>query len=1059
LTGFSGNVMSLYSGVNSNTTSVTVNFANNTPYVGFLWGVQFTSQNSMLVNITLADNSVVTLRNCGDTSNVQCMARYVDQNWWNNVYNFLLGWLLGDVVRYYSVYVQYQPDNGVKIKSIQFVVSKCANCGFLSADTAQDFKVDKITYVDGAVAPDHLEVTTSSSSVSQGANTTYTIKACGDASCSLPYINGVTGSLSLSGAGLTATYPSGAAFTIPAGPTNTTTVTASLTPAGTATVALTGYSPTPTNSTKVYCGLGVAASSSASCSLTVLGLHHLEVTTGASAGDMNAAVTYTVKACSNAACSVTYTGGVSGTLGVSGTSVTPSASQAFAISAGTSSTSVSFTPTAAGTLTASVSGVSPAPAGSPTVYCGIGATAASGNSCGFTVQQTLDHVELTTSSATNVTCTPLSYTVKACGNAACSTLYTRGLSGTLTVSGVTVNYPAGQSFTIGSGASSTTMSVHATTVGTATAALSGLSVTPVGSPQVYCGMGAAASSGGSCAVTMADSALLFSVPNHVSEVAQTVTVSAVRSSNNATVCTPAFTTAKNVTFKCSYGNPATGTLPVRVGGTPVNASGSAAAACDATGRAVSLSFNASGVASTTVQYADVGQVTLNATYTGSGSDAGLVMNGSSTFVAVPASFAFSNVTASPVAGSTFSAKLSALNSAGAAVPNFGKETPTVTDYVRLSWAKYRPTGTTAVSGTFTGTGIGGAPYISSTSFANGAVTLSDLKWSEVGTGDLGAALVGGSYLGTGTSVSGSTSSGGVGPFVPHHFDVSVTPGCSGAFTYSGQPFSVSVTARNASGAQTQNYDGTGNTSPNFARSGSFSAVGAGAATGSLSSTSISASQFVNGVGTVSASPVFSFTNKLTTATTVSIRATDSDGVTSASTSGGTDGSLLVRSGRIKVSNAFGSEKSSLEVPVQSQFWNGRAWVVNSQDSCTSIPAAAVARSNYLDSKGASTGAWTTTPTSVTISGGNGKLYLSAPTGGGTGSVDFAFNLGSGSADQSCLTSHPATTGAGVPWLRSQNGSTGACAGITTYDRDPSARASFGVYQPETRKAVYQRELY
>ncbi|MBI2749366.1 MAG: hypothetical protein HYX43_08545, partial [Burkholderiales bacterium] len=126
LTGFSGNVMSMYSGVNSNTTSVTVNFTNPTPYVGFLWGVEFVSQNSMQVKLTLADNSVVTLKNCGDSSNTQCMARYVDQNWWNSVYNILLGWLFGDVVDYYSVYVQYQPDSGVKIKSIQFLVSKCA---------------------------------------------------------------------------------------------------------------------------------------------------------------------------------------------------------------------------------------------------------------------------------------------------------------------------------------------------------------------------------------------------------------------------------------------------------------------------------------------------------------------------------------------------------------------------------------------------------------------------------------------------------------------------------------------------------------------------------------------------------------------------------------------------------------------------------------------------------------------------------------------------------------------------------------------------------------------
>ncbi|MBI2734093.1 MAG: LamG domain-containing protein, partial [Aquabacterium sp.] len=137
----------------------------------------------------------------------------------------------------------------------------------------------------------------------------------------------------------------------------------------------------------------------------------------------------------------------------------------------------------------------------------------------------------------------------------------------------------------------------------------------------------------------------------------------------------------------------------------------------------------------------------------------------------------------------------------------------------------------------------------------------------------------------------------------------------------------------------------------------------------------------------------------------------------------------------------------------------KAWVLNSADSCTSIPAASVARSNYLDSKGAATAAWSTTPSAVTISGGNGNLILSAPSPSATGSVDFAFNLGSTSTDQSCLSSRPSSTGASLSWLRAQNGSTNSCAGVTTYDRDPSARATFGVYQPETRKAVFVRDLH
>jgi MSHA biogenesis protein MshQ len=63
-------------------------------------------------------------------------------------------------------------------------------------------------------------------------------------------------------------------------------------------------------------------------------------------------------------------------------------------------------------------------------------------------------------------------------------------------------------------------------------------------------------------------------------------------------------------------------------------------------------------------------------------------------------------------------------------------------------------------------------------------------------------------------------------------------------------------------------------------------------------------------------------------------------------------------------------------------------------------------------------------------------------------VSLAVNLGATTTDQSCLAAHPSTTGANMAYLRSRNGS---CA--TSYDRDPSARVTFGVYAPETRKVI------
>jgi MSHA biogenesis protein MshQ len=942
--GFSGNAMDISSGTTGNPSTVTVNFANPTPYVGLMWRAQFNSENTEILTLTLSDGSTKVLKNCTSSSNSQCIGMYVDDpNWLTSLLNFLFGWLFGDAITWYPIYVQYTPDNGVKVNSMQFKLYNCGGCGLLSTNTSQDWYVDNISYVDGAVVPHHLELTTVSSSVSANAATTFRIKACGDAACSTPYITGVSGTIGVSG--VSATYT--AAWSIPAGPTNYVDVTVTPTTAGTATMSVPTYTPTPSNTPKVFCGIGVAA--------------------------------------------------------------------------------------------------------------------ASGNSCNMTVTVPLHHVNIAASDG--LTCTPRTYTLTACSDAACASPYTAGLSGTLSVtgSGMTVNYPSGAAFSIPNGSSSTTVSVHATTVGSLTAAtLSGLSATPTGSPSVYCGMnGSTPASGGSCTINLANSGLLFNVPNHLSDASQTVTVSAVQSSNNATACTPAFASvSKNVTFKCSYSNPTTGTLPVRVGGTALNASNSTAAACDGTGGTVSLSFNVSGVATTTVQYADVGQMSLTATYAGSGTDAGLSMTGSDSFIASPASFAFSSITASPVAGSNFAATLTAKNSSGNAVPNFGKETAVTTDYVRISWAKAKPTGTASVAGTFTGTGTSTSPTLSSSSFSNGAVTLSNLNWTEVGLGDLSAWLVSGSYLGSGTTVTGTTgAAGAVGPFVPHHFDTVITQGCS-SFSYSGQPFTVQITARNAGNTTTYNYDGSANTSPNYAKAVTLSATGAGAGSGSLTAgTSVALTSFGAGVASLT-TPTFAFTNKLTTPTSITIHAQETAGsVTSSAGSPVVEGSVPLRSGRLKISNAFGSEKSVLSVPVQAQYWNGKAWVLNASDSCTSVPAASVALSNYMDSKGAATAGWTTTPSAVTISSGNGTLSLGAPSPSSTGSVDFAFNLGATTTDQSCLASHPASTAANLSWLRAQNGSANGCAGVSTYDRDPSARATFGVYQPETKKAVYSRELY
>jgi len=250
------------------------------------------------------------------------------------------------------------------------------------------------------------------------------------------------------------------------------------------------------------------------------------------------------------------------------------------------------------------------------------------------------------------------------------------------------------------------------------------------------------------------------------------------------------------------------------------------------------------------------------------------------------------------------------------------------------------------------------------------------------------------------------------------------------------------------GDRTYNYDGTASTNPDHAKTVTLSAATNGG-TGSMGSASILPSSFDTGVATVS-TPVFTYTTKQTGPTTITVRAADTDGVSS---SGYTEGSVALRSGRLKLSNAFGTGESALAMQVQTQYWSGKTWIISAGDSCTSVPANAVALSNYTNAHGAA-GSWTTTPSVITISNGIGTLSLSTPSPSGTGSVDVALNLGSTAADNACMGTHPATTAGNLSWLRARNGN---CA--VTFDRDPVARATFGVYAPETRKTVYVRPIY
>lgn len=620
-----------------------------------------------------------------------------------------------------------------------------------------------------------------------------------------------------------------------------------------------------------------------------------------------------------------------------------------------------------------------------------------------------------------VTCSPTTLTIKACADASCSTLYTGGVTGTLTATGTpTVNWVGGSGFTIGS-SGSVTKGVQVTTAGTVAWDTTGNSPAPSAGTSCYVGATS------SCSFTSALAGFLFDVPDHYADTTQSVAIKAVKQADNSLSCTPAFaSTSKSVSFGCSYSDPTSGSSPVIVGGTSLS--------CGTAGN-VSLNFDATGTATTTVRYADVGKMGLTAAYSGtSGSEAGLSMTGTDTFIAAPASFAVVP-SGTYVAGSPFTVTVTAKNASGNTTPNFGKES--TTENVSLGHTLTGPAG--GYDPAFSGTTV-----LADATFAsgNGVAANGNVIWGEVGDIAVTATLASGSYLGSGLSATGS---GAAGAFKPAYFDTAVTPGTSGSFTYSGQPFSVTVTAKNASGTTTKNYAGA------YAKAVTLtdanSATNNSGTLGSFANATIPSTSFVSyasnpsTAGTATVSTVaYTFANKTTAplegANALKLRATDTAGVTS---SGHTEGTTPIRSGRVVLSNAHGSEKLGLTMPVQVQYWTGSAWATNTLDTgaaATSLAGLVVTSATPC-----------ATPTVGALGSGKGSLTFAAP--GAKCSV-YVCALLADDADNDVTACRAGASA--LPWLQ------GSWDGDGNYNDNPWASATFGVYQGRA-PVIYRRERY
>lgn len=355
-------------------------------------------------------------------------------------------------------------------------------------------------------------------------------------------------------------------------------------------------------------------------------------------------------------------------------------------------------------------------------------------------------------------------------------------------------------------------------------------------------------------------------------------------------------------------------------------------------------------------YADVGKLVLALRPAGSSSVAT-----SSEFVSIPYELKITQVRrkngdAVPAgltdtdafvmrSGEDFTVTVASLAAAGAVTPNFGNEEGTKP---KLSVPLVSMTQGTSVPA------LEGGPFTLENGYANGTFT-----WQEVGVISLTPGIEGNAYLNV--PVTGMLATAAkAGRFIPYHFETTVagTLGCLDRMNcpsdveiaaYSRQPFTVTITARSKSGAQTKNYQGI------FAKEVQLSSVaGAGGAPkAGLSNTKAPATAFTDGVGT--AKPQFVLPNGFVHTApqapwnapdTVYVRAVDADSATSLQDPGTSlEGGIQIVNGRLLVPNAHGSERLPLPLKLSAQYWTGTNWELSSNDQLSEIDPAKAAFSN------------------------------------------------------------------------------------------------------------------
>ncbi len=573
----------------------------------------------------------------------------------------------------------------------------------------------------------------------------------------------------------------------------------------------------------------------------------------------------------------------------------------------------------------------------------------------------IDHFQLDHSGQA-LTCNPESVTIKACADAACTTLITDPVTATLSLDPVSISngWIGGNTVTFSGG--STTVQLRNNTATAVTIGVSGSVPTTKPFSTTLCKAGAGTPSAAACTLNFADSGFFFDVPDTYSNQPQTVTIKAVKKSDLTQQCVPGFASqSKSIKFWSSYLLPNSNNYNSKM-----SVNSSAIGTSLGTATPVSLMFDAQGQSTMTVSYPDAGQVQLDARYDGTGSEAGLVMLGADQFVARPVGLCITppqgvctaGDSSCPVfkkAGETFQVDIKAMAWESAndgdicagnqTTPNF------VLSGIGLGSTLVAPSpGTNATLGTTSYNHVAAANSLNS---VNQTV-------SEVGVFRMTATPSANGYF---NYTIPSAQSQPVGRFIPADFNLvsgDIVPACN-AFSYMGQPFGVTldVRARNLSGGQTQNYTGL------FAKGDAYLSVANNKDGKSLSARlrSLSALPWVNGRSAFTGnsefvrlsdtqqdgpykSLLFGLYMKDNDGERTLIASPDFNDAVAGNCSGAGCNARLIDSvamqvyfGRLLAGTGAGLASAPLAVPLQMQYYEAGNWQLNKLDQCTQLSLA------------------------------------------------------------------------------------------------------------------------